>query len=443
MTDPFSTAVDGASQPPPDGPHYLRAVTAMAEHCQVIARSAIYTDNGIKLVEKGARIDARLYDRLVQHTLRDSIDGHLAVDNAVDVAFLEAQAREQCATAPLPLRLVKSLGDAQRLLAPLRSMQLPPPLAFKLTVMREQRPDLLTHSVCVMLVALYLGVRSGWSERECVLLATAAILHDIGVLHMDPVWRNPEHRIMGVGRKHLEVHPVTAMFVVRGQQAYPRSVDVAVLEHHERMDGTGYPRGLAGEQISPMGQILLLSAVVAAFFEKYTDRPAQRLSLTLRLNHRKFPASLVALMLPLLADETLPEAELPPLQRDAELHIQVLSDAFQRWSDLRAQLPAEWLALPSGRACAFVDLRLAALQKALIEAGSHPRQQADILAFLQDDAQGLAELAFVGREALWQLQSIVDASLRRWPQVMARADAADTAVADWCDACGLLLASVA
>jgi HD-GYP domain-containing protein (c-di-GMP phosphodiesterase class II) len=440
MTDLSPMAGAESSPPPPDGPHYLRAVTAMAERCQVVAQSAIYTDSGVKLVEKGARIDARLYGRLLQHLLSGPIDGHLSVDNAVDAAAIEALARAQCAGEPLALRLAQALGGAQRLLAPLRFLLLPQPLAFKLTVMREQRPDLLAHSVRMMLVALYLGVRSGWGESECVPLAAAALLHDIGVLHMDPAWRDPEQKIMGAGRKHLVVHPVTAMLIVRAQQAYPRSVSEAVLEHHERMDGSGYPRGLAGGQISPMGQILLMAEVVPAFFEKYADRPAQRLSLMLRLNHRKFPAALVALMLPLLAEDAAPGADPQPLQRDVGRHIEVLSDAFARWADLRAQLPAQWLALPSGRACAFVDLRLAALQRALVEAGSHPRQQADVLEHLQGDAQGLAELALVGREALWQLQSIVNESQRRWPQVMARADAADTAVADWCDACSQWLA---
>ena len=50
-----------------DNPHYLRAVADMSQRCAVVTHTAIYTDNGIKLIEKGARIDGRLYDRLVQH----------------------------------------------------------------------------------------------------------------------------------------------------------------------------------------------------------------------------------------------------------------------------------------------------------------------------------------------------------------------------------------
>lgn len=86
-----------------------------------------------------------------------------------------------------------------------------------------------------------------------------------------------------------------------------------------------------------------------------------------------------------------------------------------------------------GSVFAFADIRLQALQKALIEAGSHPRQQGDLLEQLQGDALGLAEVALVGREALWQLQSIVNACYRRWPQLTDRASPADAAVADWCD----------
>ena len=102
--------------PPPDGPHYLLAVTDMAERCPVVAHSAIYNDSGIKLVEKGARIDARLYDRLVQHRLQDGIDGHLSAENAVDLNAIAALARQRC-QEPLMQRMVQAVGGEARLLA--------------------------------------------------------------------------------------------------------------------------------------------------------------------------------------------------------------------------------------------------------------------------------------------------------------------------------------
>ena len=434
MNAPEQTlAPDGAE----DNPHYLRAVTDMADRCNVVTNEAIYTDKGIKLVDKGARVDSRLYDRLVRYKLRGRIDSHLAVDNAVTVPALVQLASAQCESDTLAYLLVHTLeeGARDRLLVPLRGLLLPPPLAFKLTVMREQHPALFEHSVRMMLMAVYLGIKSGWSDRECVPLATAALLHDIGVLHMDPVWHDPTHKVTGVGRKQLTVHPVTAMVVVRSQGLYPKSVEQAVLEHHACMDGSGYPRGMRGEEISPMGQILLVSEVATAFFEKYADdAPAQRLSLTLRLNHRKFPPALVACLLPVLQIKAV-QAQVDVALDEVEHIVALLSDAFGTWESLCAPLPPEWLAADSGRACAFVARRLDALQKTLYEAGSHPEQQAEALPHLQGDSQSLAELALLGREALWQLQVILDATHGRWPKLAERADIGDAAVADWRDAC--------
>lgn len=426
MTDPFLAATA------PDSPHYLRALTDMADRRAVVTQDAIYTDNGIKLVEKGARIDSRLYDRLVQHKLREPIDRHLTVENAVDVSALIAAGQDLAEQGVLPQMLAQALGSAGKLLAPLRSVSLPDPVAFKLTVMRDQRPGLFEHSLQMMMVAVFLGLKSGLSERDCVPLAAAALLHDAGVLHMDPSWMDPLNKVTGVQRKHLVAHPITSMLMLKDAGVYPRSVEIAVLEHHERMDGSGYPRGLPGAEISPMGRILLLAEVVTAFYEKYTDMPAQRLSLVLRLNHRKFPAALVAHVLPLLHEDVARDSALMPLGADAPVQIDTLAGAFEQWEQLKAALPPAARQVP-GSVFAFADIRLQALQKALIEAGSHPRQQGDLLEQLQGDALGLAEVALVGREALWQLQSIVNACYRRWPQLTDRASPADAAVADWCD----------
>ena len=69
----------------------------------------------------------------------------------------------------------------------------------------------------------------------------------------------------------------------------------------------------------------------------------------------------------------------------------------------------------------------------MTEAGAHPNHQVQLIEQLQGDAEGLAEVAFVVREALWQLESIVDSCHRLWPDLYDRASPADAAVADWCD----------
>ncbi len=445
MNAPATLQVPAATEGENDGSHYLRAITDMADRGHVVTHDALYTDKGIKLLDKGTRVDGRLYDRLVKHKLRGRIEDHLTAQDMVSVQTLVEVASAQCESDTLAYLLVHTLEGmtAARLLAPVRAMLLPAAIAFKLTVMREQYPALFAHSVRVMLVSVYLGIRSGWSERQCVPLAAAALLHDMGSLHMDPVWHDPANKITGVGRKQLLAHPVTSMLIAREQNIYPRSVEQAILEHHEHMDGSGYPRGLRGDQISPMGQILLTAEVVAAFFEKYADQaPAQRLSLTLKLNHRKFPSDLVACLLPLLQIRAV-QGDVQASHGDVEHCVTQLAQAFDDWESRRAgpppvQPPQE--GQEEAQACVIVGQRLAALQKSLFESGTHPRQLTDMIPLLQGDAQGMAELALLVQEALWQLQRIVNVTYSQWPGLPDSPEPGDIAVMRWRDACAARLA---
>lgn len=425
-----------AGAPLHDSEHYLLSVTELAETRPVVAQAAIYSENGIKLVAEGARIDRRLYDRLVQHTLREPIDTHLSVEGALTTATLIAAAREVLASSVFPYKLAQTMRSPERLLAPLASMPLPSAIAFKLTLMREQRPALWKHSLEVMLIAMYLAHCSETSERDCIALCAAALMHDAGMLHLDPVWEDPQHKPVGADRKHLIVHPITAMLMLRQAQVYPRSAEVAVLEHHERMDGSGYPRGIPGAQISALGRILLLTEVVAAIYEKYEEMPALQLALVLRLNHRKFPPALSVNLLPLLDEERARDSALMPIGANASRHLETLADAFSEWERLKASLvnPEPFTSAKQAlvQPLAFIEMRLGALHKVLLESGTDPTQKTALLAQLDGDAIGMAEVAFVGKEAIWQLESIVEACQRRWPAAKDSISPADHAAQAWC-----------
>src|SRR5260370_37270135 len=58
-------------------------------------------------------------------------------------------------------------------------------------------------------------------------LATAALLHDVGMLFMDPAWTDPNYRLTGAERKHLVAHSVTGMLIMRGAGAYSQDVEMA------------------------------------------------------------------------------------------------------------------------------------------------------------------------------------------------------------------------
>ena len=79
-----------------------------------------------------------------------------------------------------------------------KQVPLNPAIAFKLTVMRETQPELFKHSLYVALVSTYIGIKLQSNKYQLTDLATAALLHDIGILHMDPKLLERDHKMTDI-----------------------------------------------------------------------------------------------------------------------------------------------------------------------------------------------------------------------------------------------------
>ncbi|HEY4664879.1 MAG TPA: HD domain-containing phosphohydrolase [Comamonas sp.] len=421
--------------------HFLRAVTEMADSQEVVAGNAIYSESGIKLLDQGVRIDSRLYERLIQHRLAAALDDQLTARNTVDIRALEAQVHLLSGSTALGRLLQRFMGDKHyMLLEVLRHMKWPARASFKMTVMRHQLPDLFEHSILMMMCAVCLAVEEKMSLNDCSELAAAALLHDVGMLFMPPTWRDPKYKLSPQERKQLAAHSITAMLVVRSANVYSARAEDAVLQHHERADGSGYPSNLKGQDISHWGHILMLAEVVSAFFSKFDDIPAQRLSLMLRMNHNRFHPVLTQHVYELLShDEQDPSVSVSHTGAEVRKVVAKLGAVMQHWIVCKRKLPERWQTMRNGRACVYVDMRMLALEKSLAESGSHPRQQADWLKMFEEDPSSMSELVMINKEALWQVESCVQTCMRRWPQVLNPGDELDDALCDWLVNCSNVL----
>jgi diguanylate cyclase (GGDEF)-like protein/putative nucleotidyltransferase with HDIG domain len=128
------------------------------------------------------------------------------------------------------------------------------------------------HLQRVRVYAMAIGTEVGMSPTDLDALQAAALLHDIGKLAV------PEHIISKPGKltpeefEKMKIHPLVGAEILE-EVKFPYPVVPIVRAHHEKWDGSGYPFGLAGEEI-PLGARIL--SVVDCFDALASDRQYRR-----------------------------------------------------------------------------------------------------------------------------------------------------------------------
>jgi putative nucleotidyltransferase with HDIG domain len=127
------------------------------------------------------------------------------------------------------------------------------------------------HSAAVARYARAMAVALGWSGAEQETVHTAALLHDIGKFAFPDSILLADSRLTNEQWEQVKRHPEDGARIVRRLDGYGKIAEI-VFAHHERWDGGGYPRGLAGDGI-PHGARLI---AVADTYDVITARDSYR-----------------------------------------------------------------------------------------------------------------------------------------------------------------------
>ena len=124
---------------------------------------------------------------------------------------------------------------------------------------------LVNHGLRSTILAITIGLQVKMPQNKLEELAIACILHEIGMLRLPPQLYMSDRTLTLAEKSQMLTHPIIGFNILK-ENDFPLSIQLAVLDHHEREDGSGYPRHSDGSKISQYGKII----AVACSFEAIT-----------------------------------------------------------------------------------------------------------------------------------------------------------------------------
>jgi len=263
-------------------PHALATILEASQTRSIIASRDIFDISGTKLWARDQPVSASLQRKLLDRQLRNPLESCLLAEDGVNSKTLVEALRAQVdGASPLAALLRPQAAKLEREVPalPLHSVA-----QLLLTAGQASRPAAFDHAVQAMALAGTLMAAHGGSTAELRVAMLCGLLHDLGEMYIAPEFgeADADRTLDFTSYQQLVVHPHVGQLLVSQLTNYPSAIGRAVAEHHERLDGSGYPHGLQRDAVSPMGRLLAVTEAALAVLRG--ERPwLARISVALRV----------------------------------------------------------------------------------------------------------------------------------------------------------------
>ncbi|MES2826088.1 MAG: HD domain-containing phosphohydrolase [Pseudomonadota bacterium] len=249
---------------------YSAHLAQINETRHVLAKEDIFNDRGVLLVKAGKAITPAASRAIAQFKLIKPLQDSITIENEVSANELM-----QNFSALLAKDGILQSIHARYEMASLLGLQCShyenlPMLKQKITVMSERMGETFDRTLSCTWLALLIAKEMHLAPTEITNVFLAALAHDIGMLHISPQTLDKKEQLSAEEWRQIQAHVVIGKTILAAIPNIHPSVCLAVLEHHERCDGTGYPFGKIESELSLIGQIIALSdSVIAVYFNRF------------------------------------------------------------------------------------------------------------------------------------------------------------------------------
>ena len=149
-----------------------------------------------------------------------------------------------------------------------------PLIAYNMITIRNHDSYTFSHSVNVCVIATLIGSVMGYDRNELQILGIGAMLHDIGKVRIASQILNKKEQLKPFEFDLMKAHTLEGYEILRQSVHISFLPAHIALQHHEREDGSGYPKGLISADIHPYAQIVAVADVFDAMTSDRVYKPS-------------------------------------------------------------------------------------------------------------------------------------------------------------------------
>lgn len=261
-------------------PHALAALVKASEQHAIVASRDIVDVRGVRLWAQGQAVSASLHQRLIDRRLQNPLEVCLMAEGGVTPFSLLSDLNELIDSSSPIASLIKPWASV--LLEQMQHIPLHSVAQLMLTASLATRPATLPHALAAMALAGAMVASRQGSPQDIRLAMLGGLLHDIGEVYIHPQYLDYGQPLDLMGHKHLVIHPRVGQMLLSTLTDYPAVLSRAVGEHHERLDRSGYPARLEGDEVSTLGRVLAVTEVTLGIM-RWPNAPLTRASFALRV----------------------------------------------------------------------------------------------------------------------------------------------------------------
>ncbi|MES9991935.1 MAG: HD domain-containing phosphohydrolase [Candidatus Thiodiazotropha sp.] len=223
---------------------------------QAFTTSDILNDKGVLLARKGVNINRDVRQQLIKHKLLRPLDNHIGLEHQADTQTLIKAFRLLLDKYPDLQVVNEALNFGPEFEKLLQLETLHPLITQKLTVLEAQMHSEFEKSIFAAWLSTMIAREMGLSLDERRNTLVAALIHDIGLLHLDPDIICSNRKLSTDEWRTVRAHVVVGKIIADSVPGIYPEISRAVIEHHEDCFGAGYPQALNEDQLGMPGKII-------------------------------------------------------------------------------------------------------------------------------------------------------------------------------------------